>query len=274
MTTPKLVRGCGVRQPGGAYLVAQPGPGGIPIERLVVDPPRPIDPVANGLASVGMACLPAPADRPGPAHVLDWVGETHYPNVADFIEEGARFGFSRRVPTTFNFAGLGPGSRHALVHPRALVLDDAWLRDNPAPGLLLGAGPLVGNLLHRLLRRAGADDCPFNREHEAEGPDDFCAAWWWELLEPATVVFGPGGPDAVEAQSQRDATVRRRLPSMDYDGYCLPDREVWRPVWTPGIFLTLPITRIEVVRDPGDMSHEITLSRASRASLPILEVDE
>lgn len=265
MTTPKLVRGCGTRQPGGAYLVTQVGPGGVPIEHLVVDPPASIVPEAHGLAAIGMACLPGPEGRP--AHVLDWVGEKHYPNVADFLEEGARFGFSRRVPTTFNFAGLGPGSKHALVHPRALVVNDGWLRDNPA-------GPAERSLLARLLRRQGADDCPFNAGHEAEGPGGMCAAWWWDVLEPATVDFGPGGAAAVDAQSQREATVRRRLPALDYEGYCLPDRDVWAPRWSAGIFLTLPITRIEVVRDPGDMSHEVTLSRVTRSNLPVLEVDE
>ena len=66
----------------------------------------------------------------------------------------------------------------------------------------------------------------------------------------------------------------REMPSFHYRGYPLPDGDVWRPEWRPAIFLRLPITRVEVVRDPADMGHEITLSRAVKAGIPVIEVDE
>ena len=49
------VRGCGVRQPGGAYLVTDLSDSGLPLEHFVLDPPRPLDPVAAGLSAQGMA---------------------------------------------------------------------------------------------------------------------------------------------------------------------------------------------------------------------------
>ena len=110
-------RGCGTRQPGGAYLAVPLGPGGSPVETFLVDPPVAVDAVSLGLSAVGVTLV----QRYGATHVLDVVGHEYYPTVAGFVEQARRLGVSRRVSKTTAFSRLNPDSRLLLVHPRALI---------------------------------------------------------------------------------------------------------------------------------------------------------
>jgi len=274
-------RGCGKRQPGGAYLVTAVGERGDPIEKFVVDPPRIIDPATYSLSPQGMCLLIQGNKPPG---VLDWVGENHYPNAADYVEETALFGSSRRIPRTFDFAFLQPGSKHLLVHPRAAVTpaSSAAYEYLPDP-----ASIPVPSALQRALLRQARGNCPFQDRAdrhelgdyaarpggEPNGQSETCAAWWWEWLLPKTVAFAPN-EEAMERQCLRLQQVFREMPAFGYGGYALPDPDVWAPEFKPAIFLALPIHRVEVVFDPLDMTHELTLQRASKAGIPVVEVDE
>lgn len=260
MTTRSLVRGCGTRQPGAAYLVCGLSEAGIPVEDLVVDAPIAVDPTGLGVAAVGMTI--AKLDT-GPV-LLDWVGSEHYAQPADFVEEVALFGSSRRVPTTFDFAQLGPGVEHLLLHARAGLADPTWPLERRPRTLF----PVRPSFLSRARQRTRRE-CPFKGEHPA---GEMCACLWWENLLPETVAHA-SLVDHFEAQVRREQPVSRRMPSFEYRGFCLPDADVWAPVWRPAVFLRLPVTRVEVVRDPGDLGHEVTLSRAERARIPVVEVD-
>lgn len=109
-------RGCGYRQPGGAYFAVPLGAGGRPLEHFLIDPPVVIeDPSSLGLASVGVTLI----ERDGATHVLDIVGREHYPTVAEFAEEARRLGVSRRAPRTVDFTRITAESRLLLAHPHA-----------------------------------------------------------------------------------------------------------------------------------------------------------
>ena len=262
MATASVVRGCGSRQPGGVYLVTALGERGVPLEACVVDPPVPIDAVATGLSPQGMALA---SSSKGTTVVMDWVGTKSYPNVADYVEETALFGSSRRIPANFDFARLGPGSRHVLVHPRAIVTNRQWLVAHASPW------SDERSLLGRLRRRRDGIFCPFKpQDHPATA---MCAAYWWEVLLPGTVVFD-ADPAAFDEQCERERTVQREMPAFSYEGYTLPDRDIWVPQFALGAFLALPISRIEVVSDPGDMAHVENLARAAKSQLPVVEVPE
>lgn len=264
MTAASVVRGCGTRQPGGIYLVASLGEDGIPLRECVIDPPAPVNAAALGLSPQGMA-LGIGAST-GRIVVLDWVGAKDYPNVADFIEEVALFGSSRRVPATFAFDKLGPGATHVLCHPHAVLANRSWLNTHIAPWA-------PENSYLGRLRGQSADGhyCPFKGgTHPA---DVMCAAFWWETLAPGTVTFD-GDIEAFQEQCDRERLVTRRMPSFAYEGYTLPDRDQWVPEYLLGAFLGLPLTRIEVVTDPGDMAHVEALDRASKSGLPVVEVGE
>ena len=151
-------RGCGYRQPGGAYFAVPLGPGGRPIEEFLIDPPVVIDdPGRLGLASVGVALI----ERDGVTHVLDIVGSEHYPTVAAFIDEARRLGISRRAPRTIDFARITPASRLLLAHGHADVANAA---EFPCE-----------------------ERCPCHvAEHLVPGFGDMCARLWWaEPLEAA-----------------------------------------------------------------------------------------
>jgi hypothetical protein len=115
-------RGCGYRQPGGAYFAVPLGPGGRAVEEFLIDPPVVIDdPGRLGLSSVGVTLI----ERDGVTHVLDLVGREHYPTVASFIDEARRMGISRRAPKTIDFGRITPSSRLLLAHAHADIANAA-----------------------------------------------------------------------------------------------------------------------------------------------------
>lgn len=116
-----VTRGCGKRTPGGAYLCTGLSPFGRPFEDFLIDPPIGID--------TGPFRTPQVFEKSGVNHVLVWVGEGHYPVVSDFIEEARYIGISRRVPASFPFKELQPGSMMYLVHPKALVVNYLFITD-------------------------------------------------------------------------------------------------------------------------------------------------
>jgi hypothetical protein len=145
-------RGCGTREPGGAYLAVPLGPGGSPVEAFLIDPPTAVDARALGLAAVGTTMI----ERDGITHVLDVVGREHYPTVAGFVDEARRLGVSRRISKTAAFWRLTRDSRLLLLHPHALIANAA---EFPATGIR----------------------CPCEiPEHQAEGFSDMCARLWWQ----------------------------------------------------------------------------------------------
>jgi hypothetical protein len=110
-------RGCGVRQPGGAYVAVPLGPGGSPIEHFLLDPPVLIDPAALGLSAVGVTMI----ERDGVTHVLDIVGREHYATVTEFIDEARHLGVSRRISRTSDFSRISQESRLVVLHAHAHI---------------------------------------------------------------------------------------------------------------------------------------------------------
>ena len=264
-----VVRGCGTREPGGIYLVCDVGEDGKPVDHFLIDPPRRVEPEALGLASRGVAL----AEVQGLPCVLDWVGADSYPNVADFVEEVARFGSSRRVQQGFDFAALLPGSRHLFVHPRALIAnvalgpghagadDPRWIGGDFPPDALPGRVTLLDGG-RCVTRRA---------EHDALDYQGMCATYWWQDLDPVTLTWA-SDPARFEAQARRDEAVRRQMPGFAYHAFARP--EGWAPNYRPAAFLWLPIHRLVVVNDPEGGRHEGALEKAARAGLPVaLEED-
>jgi hypothetical protein len=108
-------RGCGTREPGGAYLAVPLGPGGRPVEEFLIDPPLVVDAKSLGLSAIGVTLI----DRDDVTHVFDVVGRAHYPTLAGFVDEIRRMGVSRRIAKTTQFARLGKHSRLLLLHEHA-----------------------------------------------------------------------------------------------------------------------------------------------------------
>jgi hypothetical protein len=142
-------RGCGLREPGGAYLAIPLGPGGSPIETFLIDPPIVVDGGQLGLSAVGVTLV----EREAVTHVLDIVGREHYPTVAGFLDEARRMGISRRISANTDFVRITAESRLLLLHAHAHIAN--------APEFPTG-------------RR-----CPRQiAEHLADGFSDMCARLW------------------------------------------------------------------------------------------------
>jgi len=150
-------RECGPgRQAGHIYAECGFGPNGAPIESFLIDHPTGVNPEQLGLSSQGITLI----ERAGVWHIVDIVGETHYPYAADFIEEARAIGISRKLPRTSEFSKLTADSTLILIHPKARLKDPQ-----------AAASHTIG--FH----------CPCGKGHPATDP---CAAWHW-FAPPATV---------------------------------------------------------------------------------------
>lgn len=229
-----VARGCGAaRTRGAVYLELGVGPGGKPIEDYLLDPPHPVDVDALGVSPLGVTLI----ERDGVAHVLDWVGESHYPNVADYVEEVRRFGLSRKVAPNLPFHRLTPASRILQIHPRAYISNAQEYRPRLEEPL------------------ASRYSCPKKIEHHHTGEASFCLGVCWEDVE--------GGRDHPGGGERR---VLREMPSFAYEALRRP--EGIEPGYRPAIFASFPISRIVVIRGDAD-EHEPALKAAKKSVLPV-----
>lgn len=266
-----IVRGCGVRIQGAIYSTCGMSENGQPVEAFLIDPPRPV-PAEMGLTPRGVLLK----ERAGIWHIFDWVGEVHYPNVSDFVEEARRFGLSRRLPDNLDFSKITPESRHILVHPRAWVGNVAdYLRWN-CPKRLETHTPEFMN--------SPAFD---------HGPYYCCAGVWWRDAqggEPFDKTCDEAFLRAEERRMARYASehelgrfvpvefetpdgfhpllVRRHMPSFDYFAHAQPDDV--QPQYAPAFFMSFPIARIEVIK--GEKARR-SLEKAGKANVPVAEVE-
>jgi hypothetical protein len=254
-------RGCGYRTQGGLYLEVPLSPFGRPVEDFLIC--EPIQPTFD---------LPVQGQLPfwkrDTLHLLDWIGQCFYPNVADWIEETRVLGVSSKVSiqladrTAGNetdlsvLEALTPDSRLYFAHPRAYLHNiQAYIRaltftDEPwkCPKRVT---------MHPLY------------DEKLDHTPCCVGVYWWDLDrgDPEPVPAGINIPEA-------DHLVRRTLPCRaSYLGHRTP--EDITPEYSPGIFAKFPMIQLAVVRgDHGE--HESVLDRLSRLhlTLPVLEVDQ
>ena len=148
-------RECGPgRQEGHIYAECGFAPGGMPIEHFLIDCPQPVNPAHLGLSTQGVTLI----ERQGVWHIVDFVGESHYPFPSDFIEEARAIGISRKLPRTTAFSKLGPHSTIILIHPKAALTNALQ----------------VSSYTTRW-------DCPCGKGH---APTEPCACWHWYAPKP------------------------------------------------------------------------------------------
>lgn len=236
---PGVVRGCGTRQAGGTYLECGTGSGGRALEHFLCDPPIPM----TCDTKVGVELI----ERGGVVHVLDWVGENAYPYAADFLEEGRRYGFSRRVSKTLDLSRLSFESRLLVVHARGLVTNHQDVR----PAMPEGYNQAYDS--KGLRKPAHEHHCGHLERtsipgHHLPNPHNHaCTRDLW-TLPPANRVFD-GDPPRYE----------RHFASIQYEVFPLsPDAPV--PETTPALVASLPITNVSVVKAEGG-SHQETLTK-------------
>lgn len=228
-------RGCGTRKQGAVYAECGNSRNGKPVEAFLLCPPVVVDEKALGISPIGVKLIEG--------NVWDWVGSQYYPNVTDFIEEVRRFGMSRRLPKTFDFAKLDPGARMMLLHSQAHI-------DEPSPYHLDRKG---GHAL-------GLDWewCPIGVH-----PKEYTGMCAGLLYEDVNKVKRVG-----DNKKGRIGTVE--MPSFEYVA-AIPPAGKHKHILA--IFASFPITRLAVIR-ADDGSHNETAEKVSMSSIPCEVVNE
>jgi hypothetical protein len=114
-----IVRGCGMRKPGGLYVCSGLSPYGAPLQSFIIDPAIPY----NGEPFRA----PIVIEKEGKKHIMLWVGAEYYPYCSDYLEEVRQYGASKRVPNNFPIEELEEGSMLFLVHPKGIIEDFEYL---------------------------------------------------------------------------------------------------------------------------------------------------
>jgi hypothetical protein len=250
-----VLRGCGERTPGGVYIECGLSPVGRPFDDFLIDPPLALP---AGMGKETLANKPQFWTDPesDAVHLVIWVGEAHYPHLADFVEEAKRAGISRKISPHLldrpDFSRVSLASRMILAHPRAL--ETRWLDQAPPLRCLKGvpghAGPVAlspgPDLAGRLL--------PDVREAQT-GP---CLFKTWELIptHAAQALTDPltGTPivDPVTHEIQRKRFMlggrswyTRHIGSV---AYLYPPTGESDAGLEPGIFGAFPITGFALVK--------------------------
>ena len=250
-----MERGCGTREAGGVYMELGLDEQGVPVEHFLLDPPRRLDQAtqqALGIRPIGVSTLADP-QRPGVVHLVDWIGSSHYPNVADFVEEVRRFGLSRRLGRNFDFGQITPESRLLCVHANGWLENAAEYQQD------------------RRLAGAPARCVKSVLGHGAADYDGMCASLFWqdvfggEALEPGLLEAALAAGLNPHMSTRR---VTRRMPSFDYHAFAAPKGVQVR--YTPAIFASFPLSRIVVIKDRDDSTRDAdTLRKVSRAGVPV-----
>lgn len=231
-------RVCGFRQAGGTYLRTEIGKHGIPIEKYMVCPPYPIDISKIGVADWGVFFRER--DGTGVWDAWDVVGGEY--TLPSFVAEAKEYGTSRKVSRTAaemeGFKKLDPRvSRHFFIFRGILAPHnyEAIIRDR-----------------HNIAK------CPAGHEVHDHPEDpivwDFCLAHLWEcegkVIKPRQLMTFNTIPGNVDGVSYEAMT-----PPEDFDKSLASDY---------GIFLSLPITHIDVIVDQSE-------EQIHKAALELLE---
>lgn len=213
----------------------------IPLEDFLQCPAVPVDPNQIGLSAQGILVKEGtPYGRKGIWDIFDWVGTNHYPYVPDFVEEGQRYGFSRRVPKSAPLNLLTTESMHLLAHSRAIIKNYKPFYED----------------------RQNIRLCPRGHEiHNSGEAEQSCLGLLWEVLDP-------------DLEDQR--IHRRWFPPKTENQFDYKAAHYHEDVeWEFGIFAALPITSFEVIDDPySDKAEQaMQLLEESGTDIPYYLVD-
>jgi len=156
-------------------------------------------------------------DKFGINHILIGVGAKFYPFIPDFVEEARAMGVSKKIPRGFDLLKLTAGrSKMVLIHPRAIPnFDFVLFKREPCP---------------RFMERVPGHNCIKN-------------LWPLSALKAykhVHEIFVSGSKARIKTPSVRYSVKIPRLPKLDTD--C---------PYLPGLFLRVPITRIDYINPKG-----------------------
>ena len=223
MTATKIIRGCGERTPGGIYSACGLSPFGTPLTEFLIDPPIPAKSFVQ--KSLGVEIIEINSVH----HIFDVIGLRHYRNPFDFISEVAALGMSRKLSPLLDFSLLTEQSRHFLAHPRAIIHNwreywDPELDDQGKPSW----------------------ECPKHKDEHS--PDFYAEQVTGTELEQCLGVCRSDIDNGMPTDDYRG--VRVEGPMYSFHGLRRPQRV--KPDYEVGLFMALPIQRLEVIGGTED----------------------
>lgn len=244
----EIERGCGRRQDGALYACSGTSSYGRPVEDFIVDPPLPwtLGPFRG--------VRPWSKINASGQEVHDmmlWVGAENYPFVPDFVEEGRMHGFCKRIPTgrldgeggavggPAQYGKVRPSeSRMVLIHPKAIA-ESSYL-------VHYESGLSIGRDVGCSACGSGANTMRTHlTEHVSGSPSCTFATWDLSALADDTPKHGVDLSDVAWAAIKTPSVLYRVRRHEESD---VP------PTYAPGIFLALPVTHFEYVRQDGEKS--------------------
>lgn len=279
-----ILRGCGLRDPGGIYLMSKLGTIGYPWWHWLSDPPVPIPPTLyarlrlNDRGSQVVKRLDSDVydvwDIVGQGRTSNPVKGKGYWNVLDYAIEVNYAGASRKVSPSLPVHLLSRESRLLLLHRRACILNwrdyfDAIGKDDLDASGVADASRMhsdwtcvKGLPLHMTLTQPLEEQCASLWFHDVEGGEPLSAG-----VEEGAWHHRWGGVSARMAQAPHLTPIVRRMPAFTYDAWARPSTVV--PVYELGIFMLLPINGIEVIKDTQHGKHEDALKAAQRGPFEV-----
>ena len=242
-------RGCGsAREEGGLYLEVGLSSVGAPFDSFILDPITPMHPDdLTAIPHLGVTLVEGPD---GIVHVIDWVGETHYPLATDFLEEGRRKGFSRKISKLVEINRLTPGkSMIYFLHARAYLANHA----------LYTAAEYEHRGRPKRMCRWPADKAPLC----ARLDPGHCRRHLWAAATPTS-----GSKASINGPYTQQW---RQFVDFDYQVY--PPTEAIPPDWKAAYVARFPITNFTVIRARDGSHAHATKSATSRSRYPVMEAD-
>lgn len=222
-----IARACGYRELGALYVEVGMSVDGKPLEHFLIDEPW-IVPEGLPIPDRGVVLL----NIGGIYHIVDRVGENNYPNVADILEEGRAYGFSRKIQRTLDLSVLTPGqSKLLLVHDKGYI-------ENAREYYAYQS------------RRIGL--CPTDRHNPVESVPCCCRIWWHDIAPGSARIYG-------------DLSCTRSIGRTAYTAYGRP-KEV-TPIYHRAFIAALPIGRFAYIDGVSDQYHQPRVTAGTLAKL-------
>lgn len=220
-----FVAGCGTRRQGKAYLYSdmQRYLEQYPFSYFIFDPPIVIDPKEWGLAPISLNYV----FNDGHWHVVDWVGESHYPNAADILEEAFLHNGSTLTPLEHELEKLTPGhSRRLLVHPKGYVHNANLMKQD--------------RLKVTRVPECFLEEGDYRKMHVDHMSSQMCAALHWQNIR--------------DKEEKYRKIINRHIGDTAYEAATVAPE--WDLQYSPAIIGWLPIDEIHLIEGPDKTAED------------------
>jgi len=257
-----ITRGCGTRVKGGVYAAVDFSIFGAPVESFLFDPVLPIDFDEMGLSK--RVPILREVGGSGELMLFDWVGETHYPNIADFIMEVKRMGFSRRLEL--------PVSQYKKLHDKqkiVMVFPNAWMTKKALEHYYYERAPMLAEDGYKW------DICPHDdHEHRLQNKLVNCAGLHWNRVDYGSQKID----DNFEARGLSSPRyVARTIGSTKYRAACSPNSaldEITVDQFKPGAVAMFEIKKLAIIADHESKQHDEKIKKLKGCQIPWSVVNE